>query len=100
MFYDQDVSLFWGVAELEVWFQRAGLAITVTVERTAVPLRVTEALVERWFDGRSRSYGSLLAQHLSPQSLQQVKAQFGQWVGQERVLEGAIAWIVATAPLA
>ena len=78
----------WDSGDLRAAFESASLSVPrVRVEQRATELRITSALLERWFavtgDGQP-SYASRLLIHLSPEEEKQVQALL------ERKLRGQI----------
>jgi len=89
IYADQDDPMVnWDSGDLRAAFESASLSVPrVRVEQRATELRITSALLERWFavtgDGQP-SYASRLLIHLSPEEEKQVQALL------ERKLRGQI----------
>ncbi len=96
-FYAQIPQLSWGPESVRCWFEATDVELeAVELVRTAQPMVITQALIDRWFDDRPHSYATRLATQLSPKIIEQVRQAFVKHLlGETRELRGAIAWIVA-----
>ncbi|HEY9648331.1 MAG TPA: hypothetical protein V6C88_18275, partial [Chroococcidiopsis sp.] len=97
-----DPMLNWDGPDLLAGCQAAGFSAELQVEHTHTDLRITPALLERWFNpGCDRpSYGDHLAQSLSESERQTVREVFSQALSHQVVSwAGAIALIKASLPI-
>ncbi|MBF2002838.1 MAG: AAA family ATPase [Synechococcales cyanobacterium M58_A2018_015] len=84
-----DPLLSWDLKDLIPPLEAAGLHVQVQSELSQTELRITPALLSRWFSpGRHRpSYRDRLAQHLSDSDLDTVRAVFSQ-----QLLNQTVPW--------
>lgn len=93
-----DLMVNWDVEDLRLWFTTAGLSFDVQIEHTQADIRITPALLDRWFSpgGDRPSYADHLAQSLSQSEIQKVRAVFTRMLRHQVVQwTGAIAFIQA-----
>ncbi len=76
--HPQEARLQWDVADLEHWFQLAGFAVTVQLERVPTELWITPALIARWFTAGSMpfTYAEYLSQSLQPAEIALIRDRF------------------------
>ncbi|TVQ17845.1 MAG: AAA family ATPase [Leptolyngbya sp. DLM2.Bin15] len=99
MYQSEDPRLTWTADTLRSLLQSTGYDAELTVTVTQTPLRITPALIQRWFSpGRDRpSYQDHLQRHLSPDQIAMVKTQVQRQLANRVVdWQGAIAYGVAT----
>ncbi len=92
-----DVMVNWSERDLAAAFAGAGLDTAIAVETEASELRVTRAVIDRWFGLRSAgrpSYGQRVAATLSEDEVVQVESMFRRQLGDQTV-----AWHTQTAYL-
>lgn len=98
-------SLSWDVEQLSQAFTTAGLQPTVEVEQIQADLRITPALIDRWFrislksnspDAATASYADHLSQQLTSDEIQETKTIFMRHLSQQVLSwDSAIAIIQA-----
>jgi hypothetical protein len=90
-----DVMVNWSDRDLATAFAGAGLDTAIAVETEATELRVTRAVIDRWFGSRSSgrpSYGQRVAATLSEDEVAQVESLFRRQLGDQ-----TITWHTQTA---
>ena len=97
---DDDPMVNWDVGDLRAALVAAGLQVTLTTEKQQSQMRITQALLARWFStepqGDRRSYAQHLLQALSPAEVEEVQALFGRKLLNQIVTwETTIAYLVA-----
>jgi putative ATPase len=93
-----DPMVNWDMADLEAHFRAAGLTVTLQLEPTKTQIRITPAVLDRWFNpGKDRpSYGDRLAQSLSASEVKTIRETFTTVLSHQVVQwEGAIAFVQA-----
>jgi putative ATPase len=96
-----DPMVNWDADDLRSLFQAAGFTVKIQVELTTTDMRITPALLERWFTpGSDRpSYGDRLAATLSDRDRATVRQIFTQQLSHQLVQwQGAIAFVRASLP--
>jgi putative ATPase len=98
-----DPMVNWDVDTLRSLFSNAGYTATIEVATTQTRLRITPALLDRWFQpGQSRpSYGDHLGRSLTTTQVEKIRAAFSQQLLHQTVdWTGAIAYITASPVIA
>ena len=94
-----DPLVNWGEEELAGWWAAAGCPATVESEAEWTEVRITPALLARWFApvGEQRpSYAQHLAAHLSAAEIEQVRALFQrQLLNQQVRWQSRVAYVTA-----
>lgn len=91
--------LSWDAPDLQRAAEAANLTVTLAVDHTQTDLRITPALLERWFTAGDRrpSYADYLAESLSANEMSQVREAFIKRLSNQIVpWKGAIAFLTAT----
>lgn len=85
-------SLSWDVEQLSQAFKTAGLQPSIEVEQIQADLRITPALIDRWFhvfpksnspDSTTISYADYLSQQLTSDDIQEIKTIFMRHLSQQ-----------------
>ena len=97
-----DPMINWDADDLEQAFNSAGLEVEVRVDRESTEIRVTAAILDRWFTTRATgrpSYSQRVGEHLDAGELAQVESLFrGQLTNQVISWGSKIVYLVATKP--
>ncbi len=86
-----DPMVNWDAGDLAAALESAGLSAAVSTERQASQVRISRAMLERWFgaalDGERPSYAQHLLAALSTDELDQVRQLYGR-----KLLDQVVAW--------
>ncbi len=91
-----DPMVNWDVGDLQAAFEAAGFAVEVQVERSAAPMHLSQALLDRWFapSGERPTYRAHLAQKLKPAEVSAVQNLFTHHLREQTVTwESTIAFV-------
>jgi putative ATPase len=96
IYHGDDPALSWDVDDLEQAFATAGFQATLTLETVQTEVRITPALLQRWFSPATDppSYRTRLQPHLKPQDVAKIQAQF-----QQKLCHQVLPWNSAIAIL-
>ncbi|MDX2229650.1 MAG: AAA family ATPase [Leptolyngbyaceae cyanobacterium bins.349] len=81
-------QLLWDVADLQTWFEQAGVMAEIQVDPLQTELLITPTLIERWFTHQAaprQSYADQLKQWLSETAIAQIHHCFRTHLSNQRV---------------